>query len=113
LDHALVTLASCAREEKTSSLWPTVVSSMQKCLEYDQDGGFLNEERLGRMVQPLVEQLGVTDGTREAYLGRMQSALGPCLGQLAVASRSDTILKQLNHQVLMKTRHEKAMVRDY
>jgi hypothetical protein len=41
----------------------------------------------------------------EALQSRASSLLTPCLSQFAVAVADDALWKQLNYQILLKTRH--------
>lgn len=49
-------------------------------------------------------------GGKDAYQNRVGSLIVPCLAQLAVATRDDSLCKQLNYQVLLKARHKEAQV---
>ncbi|BFF95075.1 HEAT repeat-containing protein 1 homolog [Drosophila madeirensis] len=61
---------------------------------------FINEHRFNTLMQPLVDQL-----ENDLVLGSepLQLALSNCIAQLAVAT-NDVMWKQLNSQVLLKTR---------
>ncbi|XP_001355765.2 HEAT repeat-containing protein 1 homolog [Drosophila pseudoobscura] len=61
---------------------------------------FINDHRFNTLMQPLVDQL-----ENDLILGSepLQLALSQCIAQLAVAT-NDVMWKQLNSQVLLKTR---------
>jgi U3 small nucleolar RNA-associated protein 10 len=50
-------------------------------------------------------QLENTLGGVEALQSRVLSLLTPCISQFAVAVADDALWKQLNYQILLKTRH--------
>jgi U3 small nucleolar RNA-associated protein 10 len=56
-------------------------------------------------------QLENTLGGVEALKSRASSLLTPCLSQFAVAVADDALWKQLNYQILLKTRHNLKEVR--
>ncbi|KAF9915291.1 HEAT repeat-containing protein 1 [Lobosporangium transversale] len=104
-------------------LWPWMISSLQKCFLYDNDG-LWNADRFEKLLHPLVDQLLVTTQARaedseeqdgmdvwRSYVNRMDTWLVPCLGQLAVTLSNDALWKPLNYQVLLKTREENKLIR--
>jgi U3 small nucleolar RNA-associated protein 10 len=58
-------------------------------------------------------QLENTLGGVEALQSRASSLLTPCLSQFAVAVADDALWKQLNYQILLKTRHTLPQVSVY
>ncbi|KAG0325600.1 HEAT repeat-containing protein 1 [Dissophora globulifera] len=107
-----------AKARAMDELWPWMVSSLQKCLLYDNDG-LWNADRFEKLLHPLVNQLLVTaseevtePGTQwQSYDNRMNTWLVPCLGQLAVTLSNDALWKPLNYQVLLKTREADKNIR--
>ncbi|KAI1320098.1 HEAT repeat-containing protein 1 [Mortierella claussenii] len=107
-------------------LWPWMVSSLQKCFLYDNDG-LWNADRFEKLLHPLVDQLLVTvcvggpavaeeeikagSIAWKSYNNRVDTWLVPCLGQLAVTLSNDALWKPLNYQVLLKTREEDKQIR--
>ncbi|RKP05884.1 hypothetical protein THASP1DRAFT_19205 [Thamnocephalis sphaerospora] len=95
-----------------TELWPLLLSSVQKCLLYDNDG-FWTTSLAEKTLPSLADQLEVQASGEDdaAYLVRISAHLVPCLGQLAVTSGTDVVWKPLNTQVLLKTRNDRPAVR--
>lgn len=76
------------------------------CLHDSQ--GFVNTHRFDVLLQPLVDQL-----QSAAVLARpaLQTEVMQLLAQFGVACNDDSAWKQLNYQILLKTRHQLAAVR--
>ncbi|KAF8975950.1 HEAT repeat-containing protein 1 [Entomortierella lignicola] len=100
-------------------LWPWMISSLQKCFLYDNDG-LWNADRFEKLLHPLVDQLLVTVDVAEeeeessewkSYENRSKKWLVPCLGQLAVTLSNDSLWKPLNYQVMLKTREDNKHIR--
>ncbi|KAF9103403.1 HEAT repeat-containing protein 1 [Mortierella sp. AM989] len=114
------------KAREMDELWPWMVSSLQKCFLYDNDG-LWNADRFEKLLHPLVDQLLVTvdvateDGDEittpsdsmewKSYESRVNTCLVPCFGQLAVTLSNDALWKPLNYQVLLKTREENKHIR--
>lgn len=69
---------------------------------------FVNVSRFNILMQPLVDQL-----ENEMILRRsdVKNTITMCLSQLAAAVSDDSLWKQLNYQVLMKTRSNNSEIR--
>lgn len=69
---------------------------------------FVNVSRFNILMQPLVDQL-----ENEMILRRsdVKNTITMCLAQLAAAVSDDSLWKQLNYQVLMKTRSNNSEIR--
>lgn len=76
------------------------------CLHDSQ--GFVNAHRFDVLLQPLVDQLQNADVLASEAL---QTDVVQCLAQFGVACNDDSSWKQLNYQILLKTRHANAAVR--
>lgn len=76
------------------------------CLHDSQ--GFINTHRFEALLTPLVDQL-----QNQIVLQNpaTKELIPTCLAQLAVAVNDDTAWKQLNYQILLKTRNPNAEVR--
>ncbi|KAF9401164.1 HEAT repeat-containing protein 1 [Mortierella sp. AD011] len=119
------------KAREMDKLWPWMVSSLQKCFLYDNDG-LWNADRFEKLLHPLVDQLLVTVDLDEdeedseetvttattpdssewkSYESRINTWLVPCLGQLAVTLSNDALWKPLNYQVLLKTREDNKQIR--
>lgn len=70
--------------------------------------GFINSHRFEILLQPIVNQL-----ENELVLNNplIKEKLPLCLAQLASAVNDDLMWKQLNYQILLKTRHGNSDVR--
>jgi hypothetical protein len=112
MDNAVEWLQQYAAGRMHDQRWDLMISAFAKMMLYDNDG-FLNESLLSGLISPLVNQLNLKTEDKVLYSQCMESSLVPCLGQLAIAIHrtEPSLLKQLNHQVLMKTREEQTAVR--
>ncbi|KAJ0060565.1 hypothetical protein NL108_016020, partial [Boleophthalmus pectinirostris] len=97
-------------EEKSSLLISLVLDCLQKICLYDTNK-FLSHEKAEALMGPLVDQLENTSGGQGQFRLRLSQSLVPCLGQFAVALADDSQWKNLNYQVLLKTRHPDPEVR--
>lgn len=91
-----------------------VLSSLQRCFEYDECG-FLTPSRF-EALQPLLVSLfttlrGLTSDDDAAYRRIGEDLLVPCVSQMAAAVDKDVLWKPLNHGLLMKTRERDWLVR--
>ncbi|EKX47068.1 hypothetical protein GUITHDRAFT_47368, partial [Guillardia theta CCMP2712] len=91
-----------------------VVQALHKCFLYDTIA-FTNKERFEALHPPLVALLDDLSCGKERYQTRIDLYLKPAVIQLAVAVQagtgSDLLWKPLNHQLLLRTRNDSAMVR--
>lgn len=55
-------------------------------------------------------QLENSIGGREEMENRCKNLVIPCIAQMAVSAGDDTLWKQLNYQILLKTRHSQKQV---
>ena len=114
-DHAVAKLTENTDATPLNvELWKNVVLSLTKFLTYDNDNAF-NQERYDKVLQPLVDQMdvavGVSKDDHAEYLTRMRTYLVPCFGAMAINLGNDASWKQMNYQVLMKSRCEAPEVR--
>lgn len=93
------------------ALWRAVVDSVYQSALHDT-AGFWNDDRIRKVCRPLAYQLGNTKETEDLlYVDRVRDHLAPAISQLAVAAGNDALWKQINQEVLLKTRSESASVR--
>lgn len=97
-------------EEKSATLVNSILKTLNYVFLYDSQN-FLSKERFETLMQPIVDQLENTLGGVEGLRQRATDVLVPCISQMAVACTDDTLWKQLNYQILLKTRHATPMVR--
>ncbi|XP_041829297.1 HEAT repeat-containing protein 1 [Melanotaenia boesemani] len=96
--------------EKNSLLLRFILDCLQKIFLYDTQR-FLSRERAEALLGPLVDQLENQLGGEQVYQQRVSQHLVPCVGQFSVALADDSQWKNLNYQILLKTRHSDAKVR--
>ena len=87
------------------------ISSIHKCFEYDIDCTFINKSRFETLMPELIKLLGLFSEDVEQYKNFMQVYLTPCIGQFAAATNNDILWKNMNHRILLLSRHKKAHVR--
>jgi hypothetical protein len=79
--------SSCVYEPRDYVLLQFVLSSLHKCFLHDTDG-FVDQSRSESLQRPLLQQLDRMDcipGGVEGFRKFMESAVVPCIAQLAVA----------------------------
>lgn len=97
-------------EEKASVLVTAILKTLHYVFLYDSQN-FLSKERFETLMQPIVDQLENTLGGEEGLRQRATEIVVPCVTQMALACTDDTLWKQLNYQILVKTRNSSPMVR--
>lgn len=95
------------RKSKIILLLNSIIQTLYQIFLYDSQG-FINHYRFDILMEPLVDQLD-NDIVLQTSMLRQQMPI--CLAQLARAANDDTMWKQLNHQILMKTRDNNAEIR--
>lgn len=96
-----------AMVEKTRLLIDSVVETLYQVFLHDSRG-FINGARFDALLQPLVDQI-----ENEVILESAKSMdlIASCLAQLAQDVNDDIQWKQLNYQILMKTRNNESSIR--
>lgn len=92
---------------KTELLVKSVLDTLGLVFLHDSRG-FINEQRFETLLQPLVDQIEneiVLESTQ------LKEILSSTLAQLGVALNDDIRWKQLNYQILMKTRNNESHIR--
>lgn len=87
-------------EALTSDIVKSILNTLYTLFLHDSNG-FINNQRFEALMQPLVDQL---ENRLVLESEELQQVLQTCLAQLAAAVSNDIMWKQLNYQVLMKTR---------
>ncbi|GFN81361.1 heat repeat-containing protein 1 [Plakobranchus ocellatus] len=95
---------------KSCKLVCYVLDCLQKTFAHDTEG-FMNKERFDIVMQPLVDQLENELGKPSASKERAEQHVVPSITSLAAAARDDSLWKDLNYQILLKTRHQNPQVR--
>ncbi|XP_050321722.1 LOW QUALITY PROTEIN: HEAT repeat-containing protein 1 homolog [Bactrocera neohumeralis] len=88
------------QEALTSDIVKSILSTLYTLFLHDSKG-FVNNRRFEVLMQPLVDQL---ENRLVLESEELQQVLQMCVAQLAAAVSNDIMWKQLNYQVLMKTR---------
>ncbi|XP_076364856.1 HEAT repeat-containing protein 1-like [Tachypleus tridentatus] len=96
--------------QKSCMLLQYILSTLEKCFLYDNEG-FVTRECFETLMQPLLDQVENLLGTDTDYEDRTTKYLVPCVAQFAVAAKDNSLWKSLNYQLLLKTRHSSARVR--
>lgn len=84
-----------------------VLRSLLNVLVHDNQN-FINAVRFDILMQPMVDQLENTIIFEDIEIRKL---LVDCIAQMTVAVADDTLWRQLNHQVLLKTRNNEAEIR--
>uniref|UniRef100_A0A182PPT4 HEAT repeat-containing protein 1 n=1 Tax=Anopheles epiroticus TaxID=199890 RepID=A0A182PPT4_9DIPT len=94
-------------ESKNVTLLRYVLKTLYSIVLYDNQN-FINAVRFDMLLGPVTDQLenGLIIGETE-----IRTLVIDCLAQMAVAVMDDSLWRQLNYQVLMKTRNNDAQVR--
>ncbi|CAG5116526.1 unnamed protein product [Candidula unifasciata] len=95
---------------KSCRLLCYIVDCLQKTFSFDTEG-FVTKERFDVVMQSLVDQLENTLGKDQVNDDRITNHVVPCLASLAMAAHDDSLWKDMNYQILLKTRHESPKVR--
>lgn len=93
--------------EKSSVLIQSIIETFYQTFLYGSTG-FVNHSRFDVLLQPLVDQI---ENELVIKSSSMKTLLAKCLAQLGLATNDDTLWKQLNYQILMKTRNNSAEIR--
>lgn len=100
---------SCFGGDNDKNLYLTefILRTLNNIFLHDHQN-FINTHRFDIVMQPIVDQI-----ENESTLNNvsMQELLIRCVSQLAIAASDDILWKQLNYQVLMKTRSDNAAMR--
>ncbi|KYN05530.1 HEAT repeat-containing protein 1 [Cyphomyrmex costatus] len=87
-----------------------ILLTLHRVFSYDVHN-FVVEDRYEILMQPIVDQVENTMGTKEEYETRASRLIVPCIASFASAISDDSLHKQLVYQTLLKTRHAKPYVR--
>lgn len=97
-------------EQKVALLLGYILDCMQKIFLYDTQR-FLSRERADALTGPLLDQLENMVGGLQQYQQRVTQHLVPCVGQFIVALNDDAQWKNVNYQILLRSRHAHSQVR--
>lgn len=93
--------------EKNLYLAEYILRTLHNIFLYGQQN-FMNTHRFDLIMQPIVDQMENIIAIRDEGI---QQLIRMCISQLAVAASDDILWKQLNYQVLLKTRSDIPEVR--
>ncbi|EGI62269.1 PREDICTED: HEAT repeat-containing protein 1 [Acromyrmex echinatior] len=97
-------------ESSRIELVEAILLTLYRVFSYDVHNVVV-EDRYEILMQPIVDQVENTMGTREEYEIRASQLIVPCIASFASAISDDSLHKQLVYQTLLKTRHAKPYVR--
>lgn len=98
-----------ASSAKPVTLIYNILSTLQSiCLFTCTTNSFITAHRFNVLVDPLVDLLDNEDYVQDENI---KEILPKSFAQFAVAANNDLLWKQLNHQILMKTRSNSVVVR--
>ncbi|XP_012058493.1 PREDICTED: HEAT repeat-containing protein 1 [Atta cephalotes] len=97
-------------ESSKIELVEAILLTLYRVFSYDVHNVVV-ENRYEILMQPIVDQVENTMGTREEYEIRASQLIVPCIASFASAISDDSLHKQLVYQTLLKTRHAKPYVR--
>eukprot|EP01135_Chromosphaera_perkinsii_P001742 Nk52_evm11s210 gene=Nk52_evmTU11s210 len=102
----------CAKDKKADMLMRVVLDCLKNLFTFDQGSLREDKSKFDVLLQPLVNVISNNRiGSADVYQERVAEFVVPTMAQFARAAGSDALWKPLNHEVLMKTRDESAMVR--
>ena len=113
LDHAIELLQAYSAEEvKDPGLWTQILLVFQKSFDYDQ-GAYWTDEHLAKLLPHLTEQLPFASSltTTDASSSSSSEVYPTTLASFAGTTSSPSLLKSLNHAILMHTRSAEAEIR--
>ena len=87
-----------------------VLDMLSNCFFYDSQG-FINKDRFESILHPLINQIDNKIHGNDEYLSFANDYLSPCIVNFAAAVNDSACWKQLNHQVLTKTKSDDEQVR--
>ncbi|KAJ8522739.1 hypothetical protein ONZ45_g764 [Pleurotus djamor] len=103
----ITSLKQSDTDDSTLNYRLCLVKTITKSLMLD-DGAFWRDDKLRQVAQPLIQQLPTFAAVASPIA---HSALSDCLAALGDCTTDDTLLKNLNIDVLMHTRSENSKVR--
>lgn len=93
--------------KKSALLIESIVQTLYQVFLHDSQG-FVNGSRFEMLLQPLVDQI---ENEIVLNTATIKEQLPSCLAQLGLAVNDDIQWKQLNYQILMKTRNNNSEIR--
>lgn len=97
-----------ASSAKPVTLIYNILATLQSIFLFGMSNSFVTAHRFNVLVEPLVNLLDNEDYVQDESINEI---LPKCFAQFAVAANNDLLWKQLNHQILMKTRSNSVVVR--
>lgn len=97
-------------EKKNILVIESVIRTLHSIFQHDNKN-FVDKDRFETLMQPMVDQLENILGGVDKLTQRSTEFLIPCIAQFAVVIADDAFWKQLNYQILLKTRHNLPAIR--
>lgn len=103
--------ATLEKETDRIVICEQILLTLSRVFSYDAND-FVNNERFQTLMQPIVDQIENTMGTKDEFEKRAEKYIVPCVAAFVGAIPDDSLHKQLVYQVLLKTRHVEPHVRN-
>lgn len=91
---------------KPATLIYNILSTLKTVFLYGNS--FINSQRFNVLMEPLVNLLDYEEYVTDE---RISAILPKCFAQFAVAANNDLLWKQLNHQILKKTKSNNVVLK--
>lgn len=101
---------NCMSTVKSAQLLNYIMDTFTNCFLYDNKE-LVDKDFFNTFMQPLVDQIENNLGDGEVYKKRIEEHLATCIAHFAISVTDSSLWKQLNYQILLKSRHSSAQVR--
>lgn len=95
------------QRDKIALLIQSVIETLYQIFLHDSRG-FINGARFDALLMPLVDQI---ENEIILHSPKLMDLISMCLAQMGIAVNDDIQWKQLNYQILMKTRNNESHIR--
>lgn len=104
--------ASSSMLDKEQTLLVSVIDTLSNVFLNDAQRVFVNKDRFGLFMEPLVDQLENEQQDEKSYSQFVTQHLGPCIANLgACCANDDVMCRRLNYHLLLKTKSSSVQVR--
>ena len=100
-----------ADESSRIELTEVIMLTLHRVFSSDPHN-FITQERFNILLQPIVDQLENIMGSKEEFEKRANDLIVPCIASFTSAIPDDSLQRQLVCQIVLKSRHAKACVRN-
>lgn len=95
---------------KASKALNYILGCIEKVCLYDTQN-FINKDRFSKLMEPLLDQIDNMVGGEEMYMQRIQESVVPAIANFAAATKNDALWKDINFQLMQKTRSKSRLVK--